>query len=50
MYPVSEVLANDLHKAMKGPGTNEDVLIEILATTEKGDDIKKLNATYKHCK
>jgi len=45
MKPTSELLAEDLHHAMEGFGTNEDALVEILCT-RSNKDIADLKATY----
>jgi len=45
MKPTSELLAEDLHHAMKGFGTNENTLVEILCT-RSNKDLAELRATY----
>ncbi|KAK4872555.1 hypothetical protein RN001_014584 [Aquatica leii] len=43
--PLNEFLCKQLHKAMKGGGTDEDTLIEILCS-RNNDEIKELSETY----
>lgn len=45
MLPTDEYCAKQLHKAMKGAGTTEDVLVEILCSRPY-DEIQKIAASY----
>jgi Annexin len=45
MLPTEEYCAKQLHKAMKGAGTNEDVLVEILCSRPY-DEIVKIATAY----
>jgi len=45
MRPTAELLAEDVHHAMQGLGTNENTLVEILCT-RSNKDILELKATY----
>lgn len=49
MLPTDEYCAKQLHKAMKGAGTNEDVLVEILCSRPY-DEIVKIAAAYETSK
>lgn len=45
MTPIYDYLASELHRAMAGAGTDEEVLIEILCTRE-GDEIYRICEAY----
>ncbi|XP_018014452.1 annexin-B12 [Hyalella azteca] len=45
MLPTTELLADHLHEAMKGVGTNEDTLVEILCT-RNNKEINELKSVY----
>ncbi|XP_018019737.1 annexin-B12-like [Hyalella azteca] len=45
MLPTTELLADHLHEAMKGVGTNEDTLVEILCT-RNNSEIIELKSVY----
>ena len=45
MMPTAEYCAKQCHKAMKGAGTNEDVLVEILCS-RPFDEIQQISAAY----
>lgn len=47
--PPIEFYADQLHDAMSGPGTNEDVLIEFM-TTCSNSDIKAIRKVYERSK
>lgn len=48
MMPTEFHCAKQLHKAMKGAGTNEDVLVEILFSRSY-DEIAKIAFAYESC-
>lgn len=45
MMPTAEYCAKRLHKAVKGLGTDEDVLVEILCS-RSSDEVKDIAAAY----
>lgn len=45
MMPTAEYCAKQLHKAMKGAGTDEDILVEILCSRPY-DEIVQIAAAY----
>ena len=45
MMPTDEYCAKQLHKAMKGAGTDENILVEILCSRPY-DEIQKIAAAY----
>ena len=48
MMPTEFHCAKQLHKAMKGIGTNEDVLVEILSSRGH-DEIARIAVAYESC-
>lgn len=49
MTPSNEYLAKEVHRAMSGVGTDEDVLIEVLCT-RTNQEIWGINEAYRRCK
>ena len=49
MMPTVEYCAKQCHKAIKGLGTNEDLLVEILCS-RPADEIKEIAAAYEESK
>ncbi|KAA0191134.1 hypothetical protein HAZT_HAZT002191, partial [Hyalella azteca] len=47
LVPTTELLADHVHEAFKGVGTNEDTLVEILCT-RNNKEIKELKSVYEH--
>lgn len=45
LYPIEEILAREVRAAIKGVGTDEDVLVEILCT-RSNKDIRDIKETY----
>ena len=47
MMPTAEYCAKQCHKAIKGAGTNEDILVEILCSRPY-DEIQQIAAAYQN--
>lgn len=49
MTPLDDYLASEVHDAISGVGTDEDVLIEVLCT-RTNQEIWNINEAYTRCK